>query len=85
MRLSLSPLKSHKWRYNFSDTPSGNCHCSHGIEDSIHFIFSCRSHAIHRATIVTVVNEILHKFRLTQLVNQSQLYLYGDPSIVLKW
>ena len=73
--------KGHKWRYNFSDTPSGICHCSHGIEDTSHFLFSCRSHAIRRAALVTVVNEILYKFRLTQLVNQSQLYLYGDPSL----
>ena len=81
LRLSLSPLKGHKWRYNFSDTPSGVCHCSHGIEDTSHFLFSCRSHAIHRAALVIVVNEILYKFCLTQLVNQSQLYLYGDPSL----
>ena len=33
------------------------------------------------AALVTFVNEILYKFRLTQLVNQSQLYLYGDPSL----
>ena len=46
LRLSLSPLKGHKWRYNFSDIPSGICHCSHGIEDMSHFLFSCRSHAI---------------------------------------
>ena len=31
-RLSLSPLKGNKWRYNFSDTTSGICHCSHGVE-----------------------------------------------------
>ena len=76
LSLSLSPLKAHKWRYNFSDTPSGICHCSHGIEDTSHFLFSCRSHAIHRAALVTVVNEILYKSRLTQLINQSQFYLW---------
>ena len=76
LRLSLSPLKAHKWRYNFSDTPSGICHCSHGIEDTSHFLFSCASHAIQRAALVTVVNEILHKFSLTHLVNQPQLIVY---------
>ena len=81
LMLSLSPLKGHKWRYNFSDTPSGVCHCSHGIEYTSHILFSCRSHVIHRAALVAVVNEILYKFRLTQLVNQSQSYIYGDPSL----
>ena len=47
LRLSLSPLKGHKWWYNFSDTPSGIWHCSHGIEGTSHFLFSCRSHMIH--------------------------------------
>ena len=55
---------------NFSDTPSDICHCSNGIEDTSHLLFSYRSHAIHRAALVTVVNEILYKFSLTQLVNQ---------------
>ena len=48
----------------FSDNSSGICQCDHGIEDTSHFLFSCTSHAIHRAVIVTVVNEILLKFIL---------------------
>ena len=41
LRLSLSPLKSHKWRHNFDDTPSDICRCNQGIEDASHFLFSC--------------------------------------------
>ena len=81
LRVNLSPLKGHKWRYNFSDTPSGICHCNQGIEDTSHFLFSCPSYVTQRATLVTSVNEILHKVSLNHLGNQSQLYLYGDPSI----
>ena len=33
------------------------------------------------ATLMTSVNEILHKVGLNHLENQSQLYLYGDSSI----
>ena len=40
LRVSLSPLRSHKFRYNFTDTPSEICHCNHGIEDTTHFLFS---------------------------------------------
>ena len=37
LRVGLSPLKGHKWCYNFIDTPSGVCHCNQGIEDTSHF------------------------------------------------
>ena len=28
--------RSHKFRHNFTDTPSEICHCNHGIEDTHH-------------------------------------------------
>ena len=31
LRVNLSPLIVHKWRYNFSDTPSGICQCNKDI------------------------------------------------------
>ena len=34
LRVSLSPLLSHKKRYNFIYTPSDICHCNQGIEDT---------------------------------------------------
>ena len=57
------------------------CHCNQGIADTSHFLFSCPSYANLRATLMTSVNEIVHKVSLNHLENQSQLYLYGDPSI----
>ena len=36
LRVSLSPLKGHKWCHNFSDTPSGICVCNEDIEDTSH-------------------------------------------------
>ena len=32
LRVNLSPLRSHKRRHNFSDTPSETCECNLGIE-----------------------------------------------------
>ena len=37
LRVSLSPLGSHKWRHNFIDTPSEMCRCNQGNEDTNHF------------------------------------------------
>ena len=83
LRASLSPLRSHKWRHNFIDTPSEICHCNQGIEDTSHFLFSCPLHAIHRATLAASVINILQKNNLNHLGNQAQLYLYGHRSLNL--
>ena len=81
VRVSLSSLRGHKWCHNFIDTPSGIYHCGQGIEDTSHFLFSCPSYAAQRVAFVTIVNEILNKVSLIHLENQSQLYLYGNPSM----
>ena len=81
LRVSLSPLRSHKWGHNFIDTPSEICRCNQGIEDTNHFLFSCPEYAIHRATLAVSIINILQKNNLNYLGNQLKLYLYGDPSI----
>ena len=82
LKLSLSPLRSHhKFRHNFTDTPSEICRCNQGIEDTNHFFFSCPNYVTSRATITSSVIIILQKNNLNYLGNQSQLYLYGHPSI----
>ena len=81
LRVSLSPLRSHKRRHNFNDISSDICHCNQGIEDTGHFLFLFPSYATQRATLKTSVNEILQKKNLNHLENQLQLYLYGQDSI----
>ena len=49
LRLSLSPLRSHKYRHNFIDTPSEICRCNLGIEDTNHF--SCPNYVTPRAAL----------------------------------
>ena len=81
LRVSLSPLRSHKKRYNFDDTPSDTCLCKQGIEDTFHFIFSCPFYETPRVSLLTSVNESLQKKNLNHAGNQLQLYLYGHPSL----
>ena len=81
LRVGLSSLKSHKNRHNFIDTPSGNCICNNGIEDTNHFLFSCPLYIAQRVTLVASVTVILLKYNLDNLVNHSQLYLYGHRII----
>ena len=81
LRVGLSPLRCHKRRHNFIDTPSDICHCNQDLEDTNHFLFSCPSYAPQRATLATSVIDILQRNNLNRLGNQSQLYLYGHQSI----
>ena len=77
LRVGLSPLRSHKNRHGFLDTPLGDCLCKRGIEDTNHFLFSCSLYSTQRATLTTSVTAILQKYNLETLANQSHLYLYG--------
>ena len=81
LRISLSPLKGHKYCHNFIDTPSGICHCNQGIEDTSHFLLSCPCYTVQRVTLINSIKAILLKVNLIHLEDQWKLYLYGDPSI----
>ena len=81
LRVGISSLRYHKKSHNFIDTPSNVCPCGHGIEDTNHFLFSCPFHDSQRATLLTSVIEILQKYNLNLLGNQSDLYLYGYRTI----
>ena len=81
LRVNLSPLRSHKRRHNFSDTPSKTCECNLGIEDIRHFLFECPFYAIQRVTLAVNVIDILQWKNLSHLGNQPDLYLYGHLSL----
>ena len=81
LRIGLSPLRYHKKRHKFPDTPSDLCICTHGIEDTNHFLFTCPLYATHIVTLMTSVNIIIQKYNLNHLNNQSPLFLYGHRTI----
>ena len=81
LRVGLSFLRYHKKCHNFIDTPSDKCLCTHGIEDTNHFLFSCTFFAAQRATLASSVIQILQKYNLNHLGKQSHLYLYGHQTI----
>ena len=81
LRLKLSPLRCHKKRHKFIDTPSENCRCNQGTEDISHFLFTCPFYAAQRVNLAITVIEILQRHNLVYLGNQPELYLYGHHSI----
>ena len=83
LRMKLSPLRSHKKRYNFTDTPTDICECSQGVENTRHFLFDCLPFAIHRVILAIKITEILERNNLNgngDLANNPELYLYGHPA-----
>lgn len=81
LRVGLSPLKSHKLKHNFEDTPSDICLCGIGTEDTRHFLFSCSLYARQRAKLAATTITILTPKNLNHLANSEYLYLYGDVSL----
>ena len=85
LRLGLSPLRSHKKKYGFGDTPSDICLCKLQTEDTRHFLFSCPFYATKRAVMIRSVNEILLNNNLNYPTNfpenELNLFLYGLPTI----
>ena len=59
LRVGLSPLKYHKKRHNFSDTPIDTCLCSNSPESTIHFLLYCLLYTNARVTLLNSVNAIL--------------------------
>ena len=84
LRMKLSPLKSHKKRYNFADTPTDICECNQGVENICHFLFECSRFAPHRVNLAISRIEILNKnnkIHNNEIANNPNLYLYGHSSL----
>ena len=76
LRLGLSPLRVHKMKYNFSDTPSDVCSCAIESETFSHFLFRCSHYQRQRNILINNVSLILRPNYLNEL-NNPKVYLYG--------
>ena len=81
LRTGLSPLRSHKFRHRFLDTPTDTCICNEGVENTNHFFFECFLLAIHRVSLAVEVTNILRQNNLLNLANNVDFYLYGHPNL----
>ena len=81
LRLNLSPLRSHKFHYNFADTVSDTCSCENGVEDTEHFLLLCPLYAIEREYMLRHVNIILQNYELPGVNESYRFYLYGHHKL----
>ena len=82
LRTGLSPLRSHKHHHNFVDTPTENCICNRGVENTYHYLFECFYFAIHRVELTVNINNILQNYnQALNLANEVDFYLYGHSEL----
>ena len=81
LRLGLSPLRHHKKKHNFADTPSDICLCNTGIETTAHFLVKCIFHNSKQLVLAQNVIPLLTANNFAFSQNDIQLYLYGHTDL----
>ena len=81
LRLNLSPLKSHKKRYNFDGFLNDWCDCSCAPEDTSHFFFHCPLFYQQRLNLINSITLILRVNPDLCILNNTQLLLYGHRTL----
>ena len=59
LRVGLSPLRQHKKRHKFRDTPTDTCRCEMSTETTAHFLVYCNLFTVARVHMFQVINPIL--------------------------
>jgi len=82
LRLELSPLRAHKYRYNFEDTSDPLCVVCKATEDTKHYLLHCKSYRLTRVSLMQEVSSILG-FNISTLPNGRiiSILLYGSETL----
>ena len=85
LRLDLSPLRAHKFKYGFSDTIDPFCLVCESTEDTEHYMLHCKSYFLTRVTLLQNISSIL-KLDVSILPKRTLLsiLLYGKEGTTLE-
>jgi hypothetical protein len=81
LRMELSPLRAHKFKYNFRDTSDPFCTVCESIEDTEHFLLHCQSFRLARVNLTQSISNIFVNFERLPRKEKVQLLLYGDKKL----
>ena len=83
LRVGLSPLRYHKKRHNFKDSPSDTCICGMSVETAEHFLIYCNLYNEVRVNLFQVINPILETKHLELPKHGSLVHflLYGHANL----
>ena len=81
LRVGLSPLRAHKFKHNFLDTPNDLCTCQSGIESTTHFFLKCSLFNDHRELLLNIVSPIVSVLPNISDSNVTNIFLYGNKAL----
>ena len=83
LRVGLSPLKAHKKRHNFADTPVDTCLCALNTETTEHFLLDCPNFNVHRQELFELFDPILFLNNMENVSNNTKVHLllYGHEKL----
>ena len=82
LRVGLSPLRYHKKRHNFQETPVDKCKCSLSAETTDYFLLHCNIYTEARFLMFQKVNPVLEANNLNLPdLNLVNLLLYGSDAL----
>ena len=81
LRVGLSHLPEHKFKYSFQDTPNPICNCGKDIEPTSHYLLHCPDYLEERKTLLNTISCIvpnIFNFNNDQL---TEILLYGKEDL----
>ena len=79
LRLNLSHLREHKFKYNFQDTLNPLCSCNIETESTEHFLLRCPFFAIPRGILFGSIQAVNSSISLLPSSSFTNTLLYGSP------
>ena len=84
LRVGLSHLREHEFRYNFQDTINPLCSCSLEIESTSHFFLRCQNFITPRTNLMNELCKFDSSILNLDEISITKLLLYGDSKFEIK-
>ena len=84
LRVGLSPLRFHKRRHNFLDTPSDLCSCNTSSKTIRHFLFECPNYQSQRRQLLGPISTIYGRHNFDECRINSNVLLYGNKDLTIE-
>ena len=81
LRLGLSHLHDHKFKYNFQDCLNPLCICGVDVEDTKHFFLHCNNYNQERQTLFDMIARVKNDFLNLNESELLNLLLYGHLTL----
>ena len=81
LRLGLSPLPEHKFKYDFQDSLNPICSCGNDIETLAYFLLHCPHYSHERSTFLNTIRNINRHIFDRNDFQITEILLHGDSSL----